>query len=321
MHSRRFEVVRTQPGAPAPASAPRPRASAAGPFVAGLVLLMLGGALAFALHRQLGDAHSSFDRAALVQASGVLERSIEQQRRSLLSVVGVLADDTRVRASVMTPDFNEATVKDTLSDLKTASGASVLAVLDLEGKVRAVTGAESLRHLDLGSTPLIKTAAEKPAAQVWTFPQHVLVVAAAPIHSGADASALFMMGFELGEATLGGLRDMLGVDGAVLIGDRIVATTAKDAALAPLLRRAAALEEGASHLVAADGAGPRYLARVTRTSSSATAGKVVLLVPQHHQAAKTALLGAMVWTPALLGVLAFVLVLVVVRRADHGGRS
>lgn len=323
MHNRRFEVVRTQPGAPGPQVPAPARGRTAAAAVAGSVLLALGAALAWSQHQQLGATLSALDNAALVTAGKVLDRSIEQQRRALLAEVGVLADDTRVRASVMTPDFNEASVKDTLDDLKAASGASVLAVLDLDGKVRAVTGAEGLRHVDLGSTPLVKAAAEKPSAQVWTFPEHVLVVAAAPIHSGPDASALFMMGFELGATTLGSLRDMLGVDGAVLIGDRLVATSSPDPTLTAALRAAGSLDEDASHAVWADNAGKRsrYLARVTRTSASATAGKVVLIVPHHHHADQTALLRAMVWAPAFLGVLAFVLVLALVGRNANGGRS
>lgn len=314
-----FQVVKTRmtplPGRPAERGRLLPALSAA------LVLLGLGGALAWSLHRQLGEFLGALDGESLDRAHAVLERSVEQQRRYLLSEVGVLADDTRVRASVMTPDFSEATVKDTLQDLKAASGASVLAVLDLGGKVRAVTGAEALQNVDLGSSPLVKQAAEKPAAYVWTFADRVLIVGAAPIHSGAESSALFMMAFELGNATLASLREMLDVEGAVLIGDRVVASSATSPALTAAFRAAATLDEDTHHLVQGASDAETFVARVARTSQSASAGKVVLLVPHRHHVERAGLLRIMAWMPGLLGALAFALVLALVRHRQNGDKA
>lgn len=314
----RFAALTTAVGTPLPpppyVAAP-PRRSLA-PVAAGAVLLALGCVSTWAATRQMDAFLNGLDVQAVQQASKVLDRSVERQRTYLLSEVGVLADDTRIRASVMTPDFNEATVKDILDDLKTASGASILAVLDLQGKVRAVSGAQVLRNVDLGASPLIKEAQERPAAYVWSFPDRVLIVGAAAIHSGTEASALFLMAFELGSATLNGIRDMLAVDGAVLVGDRIVASSTSDPDRAAAFRRAATLDEDQERLVA--GSPHPFLMRVVRANKAGGAGKIAFLVPHHHQAAQAGLLRAMTAVPAVMGVLAALLALALTRKTTQG---
>jgi hypothetical protein len=59
---------------------------------------------------------------------------------SWCSEVTVLADDNRIRSTVLAPKFDEATVQDILEDLRKSSGATLLAVVDAAGKVIAVAG-------------------------------------------------------------------------------------------------------------------------------------------------------------------------------------
>ena len=53
----------------------------------------------------------------------------------------MLADDNRIRATVLAPKFDEATVQDVLEDLRKSSGATLLGSRSTSaGKVVAVSG-------------------------------------------------------------------------------------------------------------------------------------------------------------------------------------
>src|SRR4051812_14786163 len=117
----------------------RPRS---GLLVMAGITLGVAVATSWMMHAQLDGFLASLDADSLNEAISVFDRSIEQQRGQLASQVALLADDTRVRAPVMTANFDEATVRDVLEDLKKVSGANVLAVLDVNGRVRAVAGAQ-----------------------------------------------------------------------------------------------------------------------------------------------------------------------------------
>jgi hypothetical protein len=275
-------------------------------WMAGAALLTLATVVSWAMHKQLGQFLNGLDQEALTQAGQLLDRTIEEQRTHLLSEVTVLADDTRVRSSMMTPEFNEATVKDVLQDLQKASGASVMAILDPSGRVQAVTGADGLRGLDLGSSPVISQAREKPSSNVWTFPNQVLVVGVAPIRSGNQVAALFLMGFDLGNVTLGSIERAIGVSGGVVIRDKVTATSSNDPQLGETIKTASLLEDNRNDVVSTD---RNYLVRITRTSNSAGAGRVVWLVPRHHDANGIGSLRLFVWIPMLLVALTFALVL------------
>jgi hypothetical protein len=274
---------------------------------------VLGGALlalslvgSWATNQQLARFLADLDVQALHGAEQAFGRFVEQQRGHLLSQVGVLVDDTRVRSTVITPKFDEATVKDVLNDLKKASGASALAVLDVSGKVKVVTGADRLRQVDLGSSPVVKAAIEGPASDVWTFPEQVLVVAIAPVRTGSTVSALLMMGFMLGEPVLGAVQRTTGAHGALYVGEKLLASSSNDPGLAQALRQASIIQDGSDQLVRTD---RDFFGRAVRTSESSTAAKAVWLVPQHHQGGRVGLLRVIVWMPALAVALTLVLII------------
>jgi hypothetical protein len=56
---------------------------------------------------------------------------------------------------------------------------------------------------------------------------------------------------------------------------------------------------------------------VSRTSHSATAARVIWLVPFHHHAARTRTLGLLVWCPAVVG--ALLLLLLISNQRRNGG--
>jgi hypothetical protein len=211
---------------------------------------------------------------------------------------------------VITPRFDEATVGDVLGDLRGASGATVLAVLDVSGKIAAVSGLDSLKKETLGQAAAVKAAMERPTADVWSFPDRVLVIAVAPILSGTQVAALMMVGFEVGPTTLTGIERTVGAASGLVVADRVVARSSTDAAVGAALEMARTASEGSSQVV---DSGRKFLARITRTGDSAAAARVVWLVPYQHTASLFGPVPGALWMP-VLAVVAMLLLSIVWNR-------
>src|SRR4051812_38157188 len=165
--------------------------------------LLVGGGLALysvvliasgTAGKQIDALLDNADARSLDTVANVWEQHIETMRAHLVSQARVLSEDVRVRSLVMVAKLDEGTLNDTLGDLRTAAGASCMAVLDPSGKVKGVTGAESLRGADLGTAPVFSQAAAGPASDVWTLPDRVLAVAVAPIKAAGRVAALLVIG-------------------------------------------------------------------------------------------------------------------------------
>jgi hypothetical protein len=298
---------------PSPAAAPAPRGR--GLFVgAGLLALALGLAGSWVMQRRLDGWTAAQDGRALTQAAGMFDRMLEARRRQAASQAAVLAGDTRVRAPVMAASFDEATVRDVLEDLQTVSGASMLAMLDVSGKVRAVAGAVTLRDLDLGSSPVVKLARERPSSDLWTLPDRALVVGLAPVRPAGQTMALVVLGFDVGASFLGSVQGALGADGALLVADRIAASTTTDEGKLQALRAALALEAGQEARVGGD---PGYLARSSALGRSAAAAKVAWMTAAQPPSD----LRLMTWLPTGLVALTFVLLFVCSSGSHHNQRT
>jgi hypothetical protein len=282
--------------------------------VTGLALVGLLTAGSWVANRQLGVFLSALDDETLGQATRTLQLVLQGQREQLVAEVSVLADDNRIRATVLAPTFDEATVKDVLDDLRKSSGASLLAVLDEAGRVKAVSGVGGLREVSFGSSSAVKAAFTHPTSDVWTLPDQAQVIGLAPIRSGDQTPALLVKGMPLGRSQLSAVEGALGVAGAVLIGDRVAITGSERPELAPSFQIAGRLAEGS--ITIADG--PRnYLARVVRTGEAATAARVAWLLPAHHQIEGAHKLWLLLWCPIPFGILMMLLVLS--SRRTNGG--
>jgi len=297
--------VRTIP----PTSRPPSRGRVVVP-VMGTVLLAVVGGHAWIVGTQLDRSLVALDIEAVQQAGAALSGVLDRQKAQALSEIQLLTGDNRIRATVITDHFDEATVSDVLDDVQKASGASTLAVLDPAGKVRAVSGIASLEKMDLGQAAAVRAALEKPTADIWSFPQHALAVAVAPIVSGDRVAALLMIGFELGPATLAPVERALGVDGALVLGDRMV-TGSTDATVKLALWSARSAPETPTRVVAG---GQAFVVKASLTDKAATAARVVWLVPRNHQAALVGSLPEAVWLPVGALGLMLLLSIVVMRR-------
>jgi hypothetical protein len=213
----------------------------------------------------------------------------------------------------MMAHLDEATMRDVLKDLMATSGAGLMAVLDVNGKVRAVTGVEGLRDVDLGSSAVVKAALQRPSAYIWTFPQQVLAVGVAPIRTQDQVNAFLVMGFEAAKASLTAIHGSLGVSAAVLLGDKLVASGTDDAAALEAQRAAAAANEGDKDVIVSGGDQP-FFTRASRIVESVAAAKVVWVIPRHHEAQRIYPLKLAIWTPSLAAALILALTMVVSRR-------
>ncbi len=272
--------------------------------------------LAWAAHRRLDALLDRVDAQTLDESVKVLDSLLAQQGKHLSSSIGVLAEDARVRAMVLTPTFDRATVVDLLTDLKTTSGASVVAILDGDGTVRAVVGAPEMDQLNLGTSSLMQSALEKPSAQLWAFANGVGVLSATAVRLDNQVRALFMLGFQIDDALLAGIEHALGATGAVFIGDTLVASASKTPEVEQALRAAAELEPGSYQVVAG-----RYLATRSKLSDSAVAATVAWIVPLHRHVENVALTRALTWLPAALVGLVLALMMGLVSSRSRLGPS
>jgi hypothetical protein len=266
-------------------------------FWVGLAVFVfaLASWLSWESHRRLNGVLDRVDARTLDASAKVLDQLIAQQRKRLASTAGVLAEDARIRAMVLTPTFDQATVVDLLTDLKATSGATVLAILDGAGRVRAVVGAPEMDQLDLGTSSLVRGALQKSSAQLWAFASKVGVLSATPVLLDGQVRALFMMGFELDDAVFEDIQRALGTTGAIFVGDEVVASATKDPEVTRALRSAAELQPG-TYRVVSDG----FLAGSSLLSDSAVSAKVAWLVPLSRNANEMTLTRALSWAPAAL---------------------
>jgi len=286
-----------------------------GAVIIGFVVLALIAASAWAADRQLRRFLSGLDEQALGQAAASLDQLLARQRDQLVSEVRVLADDNRIRATVLAPKFDEATVQDILEDLRKSSGATLLAVIDAGGKVTAVAGAAGLRQVNLSGSPAVKAGFDRPTSAVWTLPDQVQIVGLAPIRSGDQTPALLVKGLPLGRSQLATVGQSLGVAGALFIGERVAASSSDGADLDEALRAAARMADGTAALSAG---GREHLARLSRTDDGATAARLAWLVPHHHHLERVRPLLFLVWCVVPLGAVMFLVLIVNARRRNGG---
>jgi hypothetical protein len=295
---------------PAPGAAP-----GYGTAVIGLVVLGLIVGAAWAGDRQLRRFLTALDEQALGHADASLDHLLARERDQLVAEVKVLADDNRIRATVLAPKFDEATVQDILEDLRKSSGASLLAVVDAGGKVSAVAGAAGLREVSLGASPAVKAGFERPTSAIWTLPDQVQIVGLAPIRSGDQTPALLVKGLSLGRSQLATVGQSLGVEGALFIGERVAASSSDGPELDESLRAAARMADGTEPLNAG---GRSHLVRLSRTGDGATAARLAWLVPHHHQFERARSLLFLIWCAVPLGALMFLILIVNARRRNGG---
>ena len=258
-------------------------------------VFLLALVLSWTTQRRLDAWFDGLDVRALDASGKVLGQLVAQRGKQLAATVALLSEDARVRAMVLTPDFDRATVVDLLESLQATSGASVVAMLDSEGMVRAAVGAPEMEQLNLGTSSLVKRALERPSSQLWAFANEVGVLSASAVRLDNQVRALFMMGETLEDAQLHDIESTLGATGAVFVGDQLVASASANPELERALRAAVDLPAGKYGVVA-----DRFLAINAPLGDTPIAAAVAWLVPRHRYSDAVTLTRALAWLPAIL---------------------
>ncbi len=259
----------------------------------GTVLFSIAAASSWLVQRQLAELVNAGERAELSQSAEALEQLLAERRAHLVAVTSVLSDDTRVRAMLLTPDFDEATVVDLLTDLRVAAGASLVAIVDGTGTVRSVVGASELDGLDLSASGLLRSAVERAAARPWVLSDEVVVLAAAPVRLGGQVRAFFLMGEPVDDALLTRAAGPAGAIGGILVGQRLVASSTPEPEVRAALKMAASAPLETFREVPG-----HYLARAEKLSDSASSPTVAWLVPRQRRAEPLERLRFLAWIPA-----------------------
>ena len=141
------------------------------------------------------------------------------------------------------------------------------------------------------------------------------VIGLAPIRSGTETPALLVKGLPLGKSQLATVEAVLGISGAVFIGDHIAASSSSDPQSDQVLRAATRLGDGLDDLIVG---GRSYRVKIGRAGEGATAARLAWLVPHRRAIDRARLLTLLVWGPVPIGGLLLLLALVTSRRTNGG---
>lgn len=251
---------------------------------AGFMVFAIAVGCSWFAHKEFNAHFDRLDEKAIVQSRQVLQLLLEEERKHRTSTVSLLAEDARLRAMVLTPDFDQATAIDLLTDIKSTARASVVAVLDSSGTVRSVIGAAELNQVNLGTSSLFKAALEQSTSQVWVFGNKAGVLAAAPVALGRQVRAVFLMGFAIESELLAKIDDTLGTSSAIFVGGGQVAASRAQPNLTEALASAAELA-GKQYRVLEN----KYLAGSSQLGDLGSAPRVAWLAPLHRHSRPLAL--------------------------------
>ena len=284
-------------------------------LLATLLLVGSGGA-GWTVHRELERWSANMDAQALDRAQGAFMGVLKRERERGLSEARLLADDARIRGTVLVPRFDPATVRDVLTDLRAASRSHLLAVLDRRGRVRAVSGHDHLEDVDLSATEAVQAAGAEAATDVWPFGERLFVISVAPIRAGDQLEALLLIGTEIPSAQLAEIESREGVRGALVMGERVIVRGREDAELDQAL--CALRPDGAGPIRFAHASGA-WLGRAHGTGRSAASARVVWAVARQPAWARAPLLSLGAAAPVAAVGLMWLLVLLLVRRSGKQG--
>jgi hypothetical protein len=192
-----------------------------------VVILLLGAASTWATREHIARSAAAQHERSLAVAPGLYREVLEQQRAALTAMGGALAGDTRIRSTLGVAATDEATVRDILEDLRGATSADVLAVIDGDGVVRAVVGAPRMLGVDLGSSALLQPT--KPdghrAFALWSVDKGVALIVAVPVLQGRDVGGFMLVGRRPSDSALDAVAQSLGLHATLQADGNTIHTT------------------------------------------------------------------------------------------------
>ncbi len=253
---------------------PQPeRPPMAGWIAVAVSLSLAAGALAFFGLIRLQGGYAAIDEERVAAAGHMFEQAQASAHHLLESQAAVIANDGRIRATLATPDIDAATLRDLLDDVRSSSGAGLLALLTPEGVVRAASGDQALEGIDLSSASVVARLlkGEDAAGGTWTYAKSAMNVGAARVRLGPLLAGVLLIGNPVPAETFTRIESALAVHGALVIGQDVAVKSQRG----PTPERVRAM--------LGEGADPDY-AHVVRDLSAGSAARVLWVVP-HHLAA------------------------------------
>ena len=173
-------------------------------FIAALVVLLVGGTLAFTTVQADRLARSTID-AGLKETRDVWQ-AIQADRFNKLKLgVRVLANDPYFKAALAERD--QATTLDSLGERGQDLGADFMMATDAQGVLVARTDRPSAPRDNLASDPLVRRALDgDDAATLWRQGDRLYSAVAVPMQTGPALVGVLVAGYGLNEAVAAQIR-------------------------------------------------------------------------------------------------------------------
>jgi serine/threonine-protein kinase len=184
-------------------------------FIAALVVLLVGGTLAFTAVQADRLARTTID-AGLKETRDVWQ-TIQADRFNKLKLgVRVLANDPYFKAALAERD--QATTLDSLGERGQDLAADFMMATDPAGALVARTDRPSATGDDLSGDPMVKRALEgEDSATLWRQGDQLFTAVAVPMQTGPELVGVLVAGYGLNEAVASQIRKLTHSEIAVLV--------------------------------------------------------------------------------------------------------
>ena len=184
-------------------------------FIASLVVLLVGGTLAFTTIQADRLARSTID-SGLKETRDVWHTIQDDRFKKLRLGVRVLANDPYFKAAIAERDQN--TALDSLGERGLDLAADFMMATDPSGKLIARTDRPSDTGDDLSKDPIVKKALDgEDAAALWLQGDQLFTAVAVPMQTGPELVGVMVAGYRLSEAVASQMHKITHSDMAFLV--------------------------------------------------------------------------------------------------------
>ncbi len=187
-------------------------------FIATLVVLLVGGTLAFTTVQADRLARATID-AGLKETRDVWQTIQADRFNKLRLGVRVLANDPYFKAAISERDQN--TTLDSLGERGQDLAADFMMATDPAGKLIARTDRPSDTGDDFSADPIVKRALEgEDSASLWLQGDQLFTAVAVPMQTGPELVGVLVAGYRLSEAVASQIHKLTHSDIAFLVRPR-----------------------------------------------------------------------------------------------------
>ena len=187
-------------------------------FIATLVVLLVGGTLAFTTVQADRLARATID-AGLKETRDVWQTIQADRFNKLRLGVRVLANDPYFKAAISERDQN--TTLDSLGERGQDLAADFMMATDPAGKLIARTDRPSDTGDDFSADPIVKRALEgEDSASLWLQGDQLFTAVAVPMQTGPELVGVLVAGYRLSEAVASQIHKLTHGDVAFLVRPR-----------------------------------------------------------------------------------------------------